>query len=155
MHRHRKSIFRWPMLVLLYTPLLIVGLGACHRGNWNDPERMQKHMDSIEKDLEEELAIRPEQREAFRAVSGKIKAHALDRMTQRRNSVVEIKTEFEKDTVNIDQVATLLKQHVHARSTNAELESIIDETAAFYKTLDAEQKVTFNKKVARKLKWFE
>ncbi len=133
----------------------IAGLGACHRGSWHDPERMQSRMDSIEEDLADDLEIRPGQQEAFHAVSGRIKALSLDRLTQRRNSIREIKTEFEKDTVNIDRVGTLLKQYVQARPANGELESIIDETTAFYKTLDAEQKVTFNKKVARKLKWWD
>lgn len=132
----------------------IVGLTGCHRGGWHDPDRVEGRIDRIVADVEEDLEIRPDQQPAFRALTGKIKSHALERTTARRAGAAELRATFEQEPVNVDKVEQILKQQSALHSDRAAHDALIQEAAAFYRTLDAQQQATFNKKVRRLLDWY-
>lgn len=132
----------------------IVGLTGCHRGGWHDPERAESRIDRVIADVEEDLEIRPDQEPAFRALTGKIKSHALERMTARRAGAQELRATFEQEPVDTSKVENILKRQSALHSDRAAHDALIQETVAFYRTLDAEQQATFNQKVRRMLDWY-
>jgi Spy/CpxP family protein refolding chaperone len=129
----------------------IVGLTGCHRGGWHDPEKAEGRMDHIIEDIQEDLEIRADQEPAYRALTGKIKSHALERMTQRRAAGKELQSVFATDDVDSARVAQILKQQSTIHADRSEVDALIEEAVAFYRTLDAGQQATFNEKVRRML----
>ena len=132
----------------------VVGLTGCHRGGWHDPERMESRIDNIVEDVEEDLEIRPDQEPAFRALTGRIKSHALERVTARRAAMTELRTTFAQEPVPTERVEEILKRQTALMADRARHDALIEEVLAFYRTLDAGQQATFNKKVRRMLDWY-
>jgi Spy/CpxP family protein refolding chaperone len=140
---------------VLIALISLVGLASC-RGGWHDPERAERKMDHVIGDVEDDLELRPEQQPAYRALTGKIKSHALERMKTHRDGAKELKAIFEQPQVDADRVAAILKQEVKRRSESEPVHvAIIDEATAFYRTLDPEQQAAFNKKARRLLEWHD
>jgi len=152
-HRRGRGFLRWPLLLLLSPLLLLVGLGGCNRGAWHDPERVAERVDSVAEDIADDLALRADQRPAFEALRDRIKARVVERAATHRQSGDVLAAEFERDFVDIDRVAAEVKAHLRNRTPTEEMEAIVDQVTAFYKTLDPEQQATVNKKVRRKLRW--
>lgn len=138
---------------LLVALVSLGGLQGCYRGGWHDAARMERRADRVIADLEDDLEIRPEQQPAFRALTGKIKSHALERLKERREAAEQLKSEFEQPAVDAERVKAILKEEVRRRADTAEDVALIDEAGAFYRTLDPEQQSTFNKKAVRLLDW--
>jgi hypothetical protein len=149
-HAHPFRRFAGGFVVALVS---LIGLQGCYRGGWHDPERMERKMDRVIEDVEEDLEIRAEQRPTYRTLAGKIKSHMLERMKERREAARELKTAFEQPQADPERVTAILKEELKRRSDTAEHEALIDEAAAFYRTLDANQQATFNRKAVRILDW--
>jgi hypothetical protein len=132
----------------------LVGLTGCHRGGWHDPERIEKRTDGIIEDVKDDLDLRADQKPAFDALAGKIKAHVVERSSEHRAMAASLKTEFEAKQVNSERVATLLKEQLARHADRGPDQAIVDDAAAFYRTLDAKQQETVNKKVRRMLDWY-
>lgn len=152
--KRRKSVFRWPFLILLSPLLLVFAVSGCHRGSWHDPERIESRITSFEEDLEEDLEIRPDQQQAFRALADRIKIHVVERVKSRKETGRELKAAFEQEPVDAERVGQLLHEAVRLRAQIQEDEAIIDQAVAFYNTLDGAQQAEFNEKVLHKLKWW-
>jgi hypothetical protein len=155
MHRRHCCRRRGVIAGALIGLASVVGLTGCFRGGWHDPERIEKRADSIIADVKEDLELRPEQARAFDALSGKIKTSVVERTRERREIAGKLKTEFAAKQVDSERVATLLKEHLALHADRGADQGIVDEAAAFYRTLDAKQQETVNKKVRRFLDWHD
>ena len=155
MFRKSHHPYRGIALGALAALLAAAGLTGCFRGSWHDAERIERRTNSIIEDVKDDLELRPDQEPAYDALAGKIKAHVIERARIHRETTRGLKTEFEAQTVNPDQVANLLKAHIASRSDRDADNAIVDDAAAFYRTLDAGQQETVNKKVRRVLRWHD
>ena len=153
MFRRHRCVRRGAVMGAFIALASLVGLTGCHRGGWHDPERIEKRTDSIIEDVKDDLDLRPDQEPAFAALAGKIKAHVLERSREHRGMAASLKTEFEAKQVNSERVATLLKEHLARQAERRPDPALVDEAAAVYRTLDAKQQETVNKKVRRLLDW--
>ncbi len=156
----RKSALRKAVLAVPLLLIAAVGLGGCFRGHghgwgghaYRSPERMEEHIRSIEEDLAEDLNIRPEQREAYQALTERYKTVARNWVGAIRHTSPELKETMEQDAPDVDRIAELLKGYVRQRPSNDELEALIDESVAFYKTLSPDQQQVIQDKISRHLK---
>lgn len=139
MKARNHNIVRRMALGVLLALATVVGLQGCYRGGWHSPERMEKKFRWIEKELAEELKIRPEQQEDFQALSNAFKALARERISRAKETAVRVNTELEKEEAEIDVVAGLIKAHIRQRPSEEQLEALVDQTAVFYNSLDAAQ----------------
>ena len=156
----RKSALRKAVLAVPLLLIAAVGLGGCFRGHghgwgghaYRSPERVEEHIRGIEEDLAEDLNIRPEQREAYQALTERYKTVARDWVGAFRDTGPKLKETMEQDAPDVDRVVELLKVYVRQRPSNDELEALIDESAAFYKTLSSDQQQAIQDKIFRHLK---
>ena len=100
MFRRHRCARRGVVMGALIALASLVGLTGCHRGGWNDPERIERRTDSIIEDVKDDLDLRPDQEPAFNALADKIKAHVLERSREHRGTAASLKTEFEAKQVN-------------------------------------------------------
>ncbi len=105
----------------------------------------------IEEDLAEDLNIRPEQREACQALTERYKTVARIWIGAIRDMGPELMGTMEQDAPDVDRVVELLKVYVQQRPSNDEWEALIDESAAFYKTLSPYQQQAIQDKIVRHL----
>lgn len=152
--KHRRG-FRWMVPGFLVALISLAGISGCHRGGWSDPDRIGKKIDNVVEDLEEDLELRPEQKSAYQALAGKIKSHAVERMGSHRAAAAQLKDAFAQPSVDTARVTSILKEQSRKRASAEEHDALIDEGAAFYRTLDAGQQAVFNKKVQRVLNWHD
>ena len=117
----------------------VVGLQGCNRGGWHSPERMEKRFSWIEEELAEELEIRPEQQGSFQALSENFKALARERISHAKETALRANAELEKEAADVDVVVDLIKAHIQERPTEEQLGALVDQSAAFYKSLDEDQ----------------
>ena len=106
---------------------------------------MEKKFSWIEEEVAEELEIRPEQQESFQALSNAFKALARERISSAKDTAVQIYEELEKDAADTDVVVGLIKSHIRERHSAEQLESLVDQTADFYNSLDAAQQKKLRK----------
>lgn len=155
----RKSALRKAVLAVLLLLIAAVALGVSFRGHghgwgghaFRSPERMEDHMRWIDEDLAEDLNIRPEQREAYQALTERYKAVARIWIGAIRDMGPELMGTIEQDAPDMDRVVELLKVYVQQRPSNDELEALIDESAEFYKTLSPDQQQVLHDKIFRHL----
>ncbi len=156
----RKSALRKAVLAVPLLLIAAVALGGCSRGHghgwgghaYRSPERMEDHMRWIEEDLAEDLNIRPEQREAYQALTERYKTVARVWIGAIREMGPELLGTMEQDAPDVDRVVELPKGYVQQRPSNDEWEALIDESAAFYKTLSPDQQQAIQDKIFRHLK---
>ena len=149
----RRFLFRASLIGLPLVLLAAFGLQG-FRGGWHghhNSERLEGKIRWIEEDLAEDLKIRPEQREGFQALTGQFRSQVQTWMTGWQETGTALKTELENETPDKERVSSLLKERVRRRPTNESLEALIDQTLAFYETLDPEQQRVLNKKISRHL----
>ena len=155
-----KRKFGFAVLAVSLLLIAAVALGVGFRGHghgwgghaYRSPERMEDHMRWIEEDLAEDLNIRPEQREAYQALTERYKTVARNWSGAIRDAGPELKATMEQDAPDVDRVVELLKGYVQQRPSNDEWEALIDESAAFYKTLSPDQQQAIQAKIFRHLK---
>lgn len=154
-HRRRRS--RFHKLLFLVVPIGVIaalglyGLTHAHGRFLGDPERLEKKMAWIQEDVADELDLRDDQRPAFDALAEKFKAHVRGRVAGWKQTGSALKSEFDQVALDADRVSALIKERIHNRASDTELEALVDEATTFYKTLDAEQQATFREKVAKHL----
>ena len=140
--------------------LIIIGLvflfGHSRWGGWGhkklfsgDPVKVEEKLADIEEEIIDELELRDEQMPAFKAYSKKLKAFAHKRVEQMSGMHKAAKGELEKDEPDMAYLAGLAKKMIRQRSTNEELETLVDETLTFYNTLDSEQQEEIIKHLKR------
>ncbi len=149
----RRSLFHTALIGVPLVLLAAFGLQG-FRSGWHghgDPERLEKKMKWIEEELAEDLDLRPEQREAFQTLSGQYRALAREWAGGWRETLGEVNAELQKDASDAGRVSSLVKEGVRHRPSNEVLEALIDETFAFYETLDAEQQEGVRRRISRRL----
>lgn len=131
-----------------------LGLSGCFRSHGHDgsPERVEKFMTYIEEEVAEDLELREEQRPGYDAFTARIKDQVRRMADTWRDTKPELRTAIEAEQPDIDRVAELFKASLRGRPTPAEVDSLIDAGAAFYKTLDPEQQEQVREHLARKLR---
>ena len=130
----------------------LIGLVACHHGHRGDPN---KFIDHVSARIEKKLELRAEQKPAYTALVDKVRAQAVARQQKQRATLLDVKKELDKETVDIDRIAGLAKERVKDRFTDVEVNAFIDELAAFYKTLDPKQQKIAADMARDKLDWLE
>ena len=135
----------------------IIGLAGCHHrdyhghGDWHSEKHMEKRAEWLEEKLEDELALRPEQMEDMKALSSSFQSLGRARAERMKTTAMEAHTELKKETPDPDVVADLIKAQIQDNSSQKAMEDLVDQAAAFYKTLDPEQQKKFRKLVSKKI----
>ena len=151
MNARKRSLLQKMTLGVVLGIATLVGLQACSRGAWHSPERMEKKFRWVEEDLAEDLESREEQREGYLKLTARYKALIRERISGSRETVVRVNSELERDNPDVDAIVALVKQHIRERPTNEQLELLVDESAAFFRTLDPEQQDRVRKLVSKRI----
>lgn len=130
----------------------VVGLQGCSRGGWHSPERMEDKFQWIEEELAEELEIRPEQKADYQALSESFKSLARERIARTKDTALRVNGELEKENGDADVVVELIKFHIRERPSVEELEALVDQSAAFYKSLDQDQQRKFREMAGKHIR---
>ena len=145
--RWKKILFSVPLLVLLIT-----GLSGCFRSHGHshlDPEKLEKKLTWVDEEIAEELEIRPDQQAAYQALINQYKTLLRNKATVMREHRNRLKNEFAGEQVNMEAVGEIIKSQIAVIPRNAELDSLIDQTVAFYQTLNPEQQEIVRKRMSR------
>lgn len=150
---HKRGPRRWFTLIALSLLGLVTltGFQACNRHRWSDPERLDKRMAWIADDVAEELELRPEQKPAFDALTGRVQTQVRGRVDKFRQAGLRLEAELSAETVDPDRIGALVKEHLRQRMAIEEQEALVDDFVAFYKTLDPEQQQLVREKALRHL----
>ena len=134
--------------------IAVLGLSGCFRshGHGGSPERVEKFMTYLEEEGAEELELREEQLPDYEAFTAKVKDQVRRLTDTGRNTKPELRAAIEAEQPDIDRIAELFKASLRGRPTQAEVETLIDAGAAFYKTLDPEQQEQVREHLAKKLR---
>ena len=108
-------------------------------------------MDWLAEDMAEQLELRPDQQEAYQALVEQFKAHVQGRINGWQDTGVQLKDQFNKDTLDAGQIAALLKSHIRGHASNDQLEALVDRSVEFYQSLSPEQQERFRVKTAKHL----
>ena len=150
LRRHRGKWIAFVALSLIVLVTLFGFLGP-FRHHGHGTEWIEKKMNGIAEHVADELELRPEQQPAFGALTDGIKERVRNRIGQMRQTAGQLRDEFAAETVDPDRVAALLKEHARTRMTVEELEGLIDEIIAFYRTLDPEQQAKIKEEATEHL----
>ncbi|HKI98695.1 MAG TPA: Spy/CpxP family protein refolding chaperone [bacterium] len=140
----------------------VLGLGVAalglqgFRGPWHhgyDPARFDKRMDHIQEEIAEDLHLTAQQKPQFEALMARARELAKERRERWHQTAADVKAALEKDPADPDTVATTIKNQMHQRVDQAKLDQLIDDTAAFYRTLDPQQQEQVRKHMLRRLQW--
>ena len=153
----QRKKFTKPLLGLVVVLAALLGLQGCFRSHshWghghggNSTERMEKGMDQVQEHVSEFLEIRPEQQEGFQALMDQYRGLARRWATDWRASKVKMNDILQAETLDIDALGETLKGFLRKKPADPELETLIDRTIAFYRTLDAEQQEKVHKRLAK------
>jgi hypothetical protein len=128
-----------------------LALGACHFGH-HDPS---KHVDRVAARLERKLDLRDDQKPALAALRDDLKAQLLARQQRARQLGADLKSEFSKDTTDIDRAAGLTLDFLGTRLGQDQQKALVERAVAFYKVLDQAQQKTLNAIIVDRLEWLE
>ena len=142
MEARNHCVMRRMALGVVLALAAVVGLQGCGRSSWHSAERMEKRFNWIEEELAEKLEIRPEQRADFKILADSFKALARERVARAKETALNVNSELEKENAETDVVVGLIKAHIREQPTEAQLEALVDQSAAFYNSLEAEQQKT-------------
>ena len=149
----------WVLMVLIIIGLVFL-FGHSRWGGWGhrslmsgDPAKIEEKMADIEEDLIDKLELRNDQLPAFHAYTDKLKIFARKKLSTMHEKHLVATGELEKEQPDMARLAELAKQMIRERSTNEELESLVDETLAFYQTLDAKQQDEVRDHLKRHQRW--
>ena len=145
----------WLLLALVVIGLVFL-FGFGRWGGWGhkglmsgDPVKMEEKLADIEAEIIDELELRDDQMSAFKAYSAKLKDFARKRIGQMSGIRETARAELDKEQPDMAYLAEQAKQMIRQRASTEELESLVDETLAFYNTLDAEQQEEVQKHLRR------
>lgn len=145
MKARNKCVLRRMTLGVVLALATVVGLQGCNRHSWHSAQGMEKRFTWIEEELADELEIRPEQQADFQALASSYKALARERISKSKETALNVKSELEKENADADAMVGLIKAHIRERPTETQLEALVDQSAAFYNSLDAEQQKKLRK----------
>ena len=158
--RHHKFFHRNLLFLVVIGIGLVFLFGHGRFGGWGwkkafsgEPTKVEEVLSEIQEELADELEIRPEQKASFDAFSEKMKVYARKRLATMHSARTAAKAELEQDQPNPDQLGELAKKMIRQRGSTEELDSLVDETVAFYKTLDVEQQETIRDHLRRHHRW--
>jgi len=162
-HKGRKhNFFHRKILLLFLIAILSVFLfGHSRWGGWGhhkdlfsgDTTRVEEALTEIEEKLADKLDIRPEQEAGFKAYAEKMKTYARKRLAAMGEIRRSAHDEIDKENPDVDRLAELAKEMIRQRGNTSDLDAVVDETVAFYKTLDAEQQEEIQSHMKRHRRW--
>ena len=150
--RRRRT---WGMLGLLVLVAAALGLQGCYRGQWHgryDPARFDERMSDIQADIADELELRPEQRPAFEALMAQYRGVARQWRDGWQETGTQVRQALEQEPADATAVGDALKRRMRQRVDDATLEKLIDDTVAFYQTLDPQQQEEVREHLLRHLR---
>jgi Spy/CpxP family protein refolding chaperone len=151
-----KRLFRWSIVPLgLGLLALALGLSGCFRGGWHgpyEPARFDSRLDHVQEELAEELELKPHQEAEFDALMVEYRQLAHRWRSGWHQSAVEARGALEREPADAVALGDALKQRVRGRPSDAELETLIDKTVAFYATLEPAQQQEVSKRLLRHLR---
>lgn len=119
-----------------------VGLGGCFRGHWGSPEsnaRFEAHLDDAQQELASQLEIKPYQQADFDALMAQYREVTRKWRGGWLDTAKEVKQGLEQDPADADAIGAALKQRIEQRPSDEELKRLVDQTVAFYRTLEPQQ----------------
>ena len=134
-----------------YNPKGLYGFAHGHGRGWHNPEKLEKKMNWLAEDLAEQLELRPDQQVAYQALVEQLKTHVQGRINGWRETGVQLKDQFNKETLEAGQIAALLKSQIHGNDKNDQLEALVDRSVEFYQSLSPEQQERFRETAAKHL----
>jgi Spy/CpxP family protein refolding chaperone len=132
----------------------VLGLSGCWHSRWHgryDPARLDERLSDIQEDVASDLKITPAQKPAFDALMAEYKQAAHGWRDGWHQTGLEVKTALEQQPADATAVGAALKRQVHQRMDEATLDKLIDDTVAFYNTLEPEQQQQVRDRMLRHL----
>ncbi len=136
--------------LLAWSALTLLAAGCPHHGYGDG-----RHVDHIAAKISKKLQLNPSQQLAFNALVSDLKTHLQQKAEQRHQALLALKQDAGQPTLDVGQVAALLKAQVAARDSNDTIDAFIDRVAAFYQTLDPNQQQLATRMIADHLDWVE
>jgi Spy/CpxP family protein refolding chaperone len=143
------------LLGVLGVAVAALGLQGFGRG-WHhgyDPARFDERMDHVQKEISEDLKLTPAQQPQFDALMARFRAVAKERRERWHQTALDVQSALQKDPADADAVAAAIKRQVHERLDEATLNQLIDDTVAFYRTLNPDQQKDVREHMLRRLRW--
>lgn len=139
------------------TTLVVGALGLQgFRGPWHrgyDPERFDARLEHLERHVADDLQLTAQQEPQFKALMARFRDVIKRRHETRTETDQKLEKLLESEPVNTDAVAAVLKQRIQNRVDPAAMDGLVNESVAFYRTLDARQQETVRKRMLRRLRW--
>lgn len=158
MNRWSRLFTRRRVLGAAGVAALVVGALSLQgfRGPWHhgyDPQRFGERMDRLEQHIADDLDLTAQQKPQFHALMTRFNDVIKQRMEARHQTDLALQKALQQDPANVDAVATALKQRAQERTDPATLDRLVDDSLAFYRTLDAKQQETVRERMLRRLHW--
>ena len=156
MSRWFRPFTRRGALGLVVLAATAIGLQGCFRGGYwhgrHDPAAFDARLNDMQEELADHLKITPAQKPQFDALMAEYRQTARDWRDGWRQTGLQVQAALERDPADADAVAAALKQQVHQRMDEAALNKLIDDTVAFYRTLNPDQQQEIRERLLKRLK---